>query len=260
MNGPLGSLDVVVASARHQMAVFVASWRWSVLLGIIQPAVLLSVTVGRTHRTGEAEATSAVVGILLVGFWSFTVWASAGILQRDRADGTLAACLTGARDFRLVLIGRSLGASLVSGLLIIVTLACGLVVLRQPIAVASPLWTLAGLAALFVSGLVMGAALACVYLLSRSGPQISSALMYPVFLLSGLLTPLTWLPVPLRPLSGLISLHWAREFLVGASSGTPRPGALAMVLVLTAGYAIAGGYAYRRVGDRVRAKGTLDLV
>jgi ABC-2 type transport system permease protein len=260
MNDLLGALDVVLASMRHQAAVFAASWRWSVLLGVIQPLVLLSVTIGRVRQDSEAAATSTVVGILLVGFWSFTVWASAGILQRDRADGTLAACLTSARDFRLVLTGRALGASLASGVMILATISVGLLAFRQPVDLASPVWVLVGLAALFVSGLVMGAVLACLYLLSRSGPQISSALMYPVFLLSGLLTPLTWLPGGLRWIADLISLHWALEFLVGASTGAPSLGQLAMVLVLTAGYGIAGGYTYRHVNRVVRAKGTLDLV
>lgn len=255
-----GAADVLIASARHQVAVFVASWRWSVLLGIVQPTVLLLVTVGGSGPVDAARATRAVVGVLLAGFWSFTVWASAGILQRDRGDGTLAACLAGARDFRLVLAGRALASSLVSGLLVVATITGVLLLLRQPIAVARPAWALAGMAALFLSGLAIGAALSCLYLLSRNGPQISSALMYPVFLLSGLLTPMDWLPGGLRWISALISLRWAMDFLTSATTGAPRFGALAMLVLLTLAYAVAGGFAYRYVDRLVREKGTLDLV
>jgi ABC-2 type transport system permease protein len=83
--------------------------------------------------------------------------------------------------------------------------------------------------------------------------------MYPVFILGGLLIPPVLLPRWVGWASTLTSLRWAREFLAGAAVGAPRPADLGMVLLLTAGYAVAGVAAFARVSDLARERGTLEL-
>lgn len=251
---------VILASARHQMRVIVTAWKIPAVLGIIQPAVLLIVTVGTARHLAPGGASRLAIGVLLTASWSFTVWTGAGILQQDRRDGTLAGCVIAVRDFRLVVAGKSLGVSALSSLVVATTVATTLALMRQPVRFDSPALLLAGLVAVLISALVLGTGLSCVFLLSRFGPQISGALMYPIFLLAGFLTPLSALPRALQVLSAGISLRWAMRFLTGTIDGRFDGLAFGMLVGLTCGYALAGGYAFERVAAIVRREGTMELV
>jgi ABC-2 type transport system permease protein len=255
-----GTVDVLVISARHQMFIFLGSWRITLVLGILQPAVLLMITLSGSGRADPAHTGRQVVGVLLVSLWSFTVWSSAGILRQERVEGTLAPCLIGLRDARIVLIGKSAGTILMSGAMTVLTVVVVLACLGRPVQLHHPGWLAVGLVALLLSGLAAGLGLSSLFVLSRFGPEISAALMYPVFLLAGLLTPLSSLPVELRPLSWLISLRWAMQFLTGALNGTPSLAALGMVVLLTVAYGAAASVAFARFSAKVMASGTIDLV
>lgn len=260
MKRVLTSARVILSSARHQILVLRTSWKVPAILGIVQPAVLLLITVGASARVGAAAASRVATGVVLTASWSFTVWSGAGILQRERMEGTLACCMIGVRDLRLVVIGKSLGVSALSAAMIAATTTATLALIGQPVRFDNPLLLLLGLSCLLVSALVLGAGLSCLFLLSRFGPQISSALMYPVFLLAGLLTPLSAVPAALRWVSDLLSPHWAMRFITATVDGRFDVTAFAMLLVLTGVYAVAGGYAFARVSVIVRREGSLELV
>jgi ABC-2 type transport system permease protein len=261
MTARLSSIaGVVLASARHQILVFLGAWRIPTVLGIVQPALLLLVTLSLPEQVTPAYASRVTTGVLLMSLWSFTVWTGAGILQRERGEGTLAPCLISVRDFRLVLVGKSLGASAASGLMIVVTMTVVLTTVGQPLRVDHPGWLVVGLAAVLLSGLVLGVGLSSLFVLTRFGPQLSAALLYPVFLFGGLLTPLTALPPGVRWLSAGVSLRWAMTFLTSATAGTPDMPALGMVVALTAGYTALAALALNRFVLLARTKGTIDLV
>lgn len=254
-----GTVGVLLASARHQILVFSTSWRMSVVLGVVQPTVLLLVTLSLSARVTPAYASRVSIGVLLTSFWSFTIWTGAGILRRERSEGTLAPCLIGVRDFRLVLAGKSLGASAISALIIVTTVGVVLAASGLSPRVDHPGWLVAGLAVLLLSGLTLGVGLSSLFVLTRFGPQLSAALMYPVFLLGGLLTPLSALPSGVRWLSWGVSLRWIMVFLTSTTSGTPDMFALGMVAALTTGYAAAAAMAFNGFSALVRTRGTIDF-
>jgi ABC-2 type transport system permease protein len=134
-----------------------------------------------------------------------------------------------------------------------------LVVLRTPVTVTRPGWFAVGLVLAILSGTALGTMLCSLFLLTRFGPQLSSALLYPVFLLAGLLIPADFFPAGVRWLGTLISLRWAQQFLVSAAEGTLDWTALGLVGLLTAAYGVAGVLAFRRIDRLVRARGILEL-
>ena len=250
---------VVLASARHQILVFLRGWRTAVILGIVQPTVLLLVTISLPGRVTAAYASHEAIGVLLTSFWSFTIWTGAGILHRERNEGTLGPCLIGVRDFRLVLAGKAMGASAASGLLIVSTVSVVLGALGRSLRFDHPGWLVVGLATVFLTGIVLGVGLSSLFVLTRFGPQLSGALMYPVFLLAGLLTPISALPSGIRWLSWGISLRWTMTFLTSAATGMPDLLALGMVVALTACYGAAAALACNRFSTLTRMNGRLDF-
>ncbi|OLF11718.1 hypothetical protein BLA60_12415 [Actinophytocola xinjiangensis] len=250
--------EVLWTGARHQLQTMRVGWRVAVIVAAIQPVVFLLITLGAWPDGSAAATTRSATGVLLTAFWGATVWGGAAILRRERAEGTIGALLTGVRDPRLVLVGKAFGASLGSVATIMTTIALVLALLGRPVAVAEPGWYAVGLLAVLASGTALGTLLSCLFLMTRHGPELSSALMYPVFLLAGLLIPVDMIPAWLRPAAWVVSLHWAQRFLTGSAQGAPDWPALGAVVLLTVGYLGAGIALFGRIGRLVRERGTVD--
>jgi ABC-2 type transport system permease protein len=254
----LVAAEVVGTSMRAQWADMRTS-PLAYLLGVVQPLVFLLVTLTPQTDPPAAEGTRAAFGVLLTAFWGSTVWSAAGILRRERMQGTLARTLTSVRDPRLVVLGKSFGSSLVAIALVTATVAGTLALLRQPVQLDGGGWLLLGLALVVLSGTGVGLLLGSLFVLSRHGPQLSSALMYPVYLLGGMLVPPDLVPGWLGWLSWGISLRWLQQYLVAAAGGRLDLPALLAAGALTAGYAVAGAWLFRRVTDLARRQATVEL-
>jgi ABC-2 type transport system permease protein len=229
-----------------------------VLLGAVQPIVLLLITIGSVGSR-ETGATAQMVGVTLTALWGATIWTSGNILRVERWQGTLAALVTGVRPPWLILFGKSLGATAHSVAVILTSGIVTMALLRVPLRVAHPLLLAVGILAVVAAGTALGMLLSCLFLLTRHGPEWSSALMYPVFVLGDMLIPGGLLPSQLRWFAMLIPMSWARKFMIGVVTGQPRPGALGALVILTIGYFALAVWAFSRIIDITRERGTLDL-
>lgn len=254
----LDAVGLGLASARTQWADMRSS-PFVLLLGVVQPAVFLLITLTPQDEPSAAEGTRVAFGVLLTAFWGATVWSGAGILRRERTQGTLIRTVTGVRDPRLVVLGKSLGASTGSILCAAATVAVVMAALRQPMRLDGIGWLAIGLGVTILSGTAVGVLVGSLFVLSRYGPQLSSALMYPVYLLGGMLVPAESLPAAVRWVSWLISLRWLQDYFVTTASGSANVWALLAAVALTVGYVVAGLALFSRSVDLARRDGSLDL-
>ncbi|KWV31801.1 ABC transporter permease [Micromonospora rifamycinica] len=230
-----------------------------VVVSVVQPVALLAIVAG-TRRLTADRASVVVSAVVLTAIWSATVWTAGGVLRRERTYGTLARSVTSQFSPSLVLFGRSLGATLSSTAGILASAAVVIVLLGLRVAVPHPLWLLVALLVVVASGTALGMLLACLFLVTRHGLAWSGALIYPVFILGGLLIPPDALPQWLRWVPTLLSLHWVHEFVVGLSSGAVRPAPLAVAVALTVVYLVAAVACLRVAVDTGRRRGSLELV
>jgi ABC-2 type transport system permease protein len=77
-----------------------------------------------------------------------------------------------------------------------------------------------------VAFVAFASVLAFLFTLSREANAIANGLNYPVWLISGLLFPITILPVPVRLLGLAMPMAWAREALEWAVHGDLASGLL----------------------------------
>ncbi|WP_326616633.1 ABC transporter permease [Streptomyces decoyicus] len=222
------------------------------------PAAFL-VTAVETGRPDPDDAAALVVAVALTALWGSTVWMSGGVLRRERTYGTLARCVSGVWSPYLVLLGKSLGATVTSVGAILVSTGVTAVALGLPLSVSHPGWIVVSLVVLVCSGTALGALVSCLFLVTRNGLIWSHALMYPVFALGGLLIPVDALPESLRWVPDLISLHWIKDCMVGAVTGDVTIAPLGVATLLTLVYLSVAGLAYRRSVEWSRKEGTLDL-
>jgi ABC-2 type transport system permease protein len=242
----------------------VLQWRsavglFSLVTTMVMPATFLVLTSRLAGDHGSEAATRLVVAVALMSLWASTVWGAGGILRRELRDGTFAAAVAGLHSPQLVLLGKTLGGTVYSVMVIAPTSAIMVVLLRMPIQVGDPFWLVLGMLVAVLSGTALGMLLACVVLLTRHGSQLSSALLYPVYLLGGLLVPPDALPAVLRPVSAVISLRWVTEFLVATAVGRVSFAPLAATVGLSALYFALGRLGFAKVLDLARKDGRLVL-
>ncbi|MFJ2130381.1 ABC transporter permease [Streptomyces sp. NPDC087845] len=221
------------------------------------PVVLLIIAVETQQPTADRGA-EIVASVMLTALWGSTIWTSGGVLRRERTYGTLARCVCGVESPTLILFGKSLGATLYGVGTILASTVFTVLALRLPVGMAHPFWLVVGLVVVIVSATTLGALLSCLFLLTRNGLIWSGALMYPVFVLGGLLIPQDVLPVWLRWVPQLLSLRWINEFLSSAAGHGLSITPLAVAVLLTVGYGVVAGRTYRWSIDKARQRGTLD--
>ncbi|MGX9883775.1 ABC transporter permease [Streptomyces sp. NPDC002276] len=249
-------LAVFYESARIQMVV-VRSGPMVILLGGVQPAVLLVIAL--PSGGSRPEATRILISVLATSLWASLVWMAGGIIRRDIVQGTMSRNVVSVWDPWVVLIGKCAGSVLfTSGAMLVSGLAAALLRGVRPHLV-QPGWFLLGVLVTMASAVALGSLLSCVFVLSRHGVHIGNALLYPVFILGGLLIPDRMLPVALRWISRLIPLRWAKEYLVSAAAGSQDWRALLAACGLTLVYLLAGRALFRKVVNRARTLGTLEF-
>jgi len=230
------------------------------VLALVQPAAFLLLAYLAGRHTGRVDVSAAALGSALLALWSSTIWSAGSILRSERAQGTLPAVAARPAGLGPVLVGKSVGATARSAVFIGVSVYAVSLVLGHPVRVERPLLFFAALGAVFVSANALGVLLSCVFVLTRAAPRITEALMYPVFILGGMLIPVTLLPSWVQALSALVSLHWGSRLLNAASSSGAQTAADWLGLtVTTVCYAVAAYAALGRVVRRARLDGSLDL-
>jgi ABC-2 type transport system permease protein len=170
----------------------------------------------------------------------------------------LAATVTGVRSPSLVFLGKCLGATARNTAVIAVSTVSTVLVLGVPMLVRRPGWMLVGLVVVVLSGTTLGMLLSCLFLVTRYAAAWAALLMYPVFIIGGLILPQNLIPVELRWLSRLISLRWAAEFLTTSAFGTPSWSAFMSMAGLTSGYLVVAVITFRSLLRRARRKGNLE--
>jgi ABC-2 type transport system permease protein len=260
--GPWGrarwTAEVVWASARLQLR----SQRHPtfLVLGLVQPAAFLLVATFASRGGSRVDLAAAALGAGLIALWGATIWSAGSILRAERRQGTLPALVSRPAGLGPVLLGKSLGTTLRSALVIGATVYAAAWAVGHPIPVEHPLALAAGLAAILVSATVLGLLLSCVFVLTRAAPRISEALMYPVFIVGGMLVPIELIPGWAQPFSNLVSLYWGSRLAKEAATGAPqRLVDWAGIALTTAAYALLAYASFSRVVDRARRDGSLDL-
>jgi ABC-2 type transport system permease protein len=196
----------------------------------------------------------------VMGIWSSTTASGAGALQTQRRLGVLELLVASPAPFWSVLLPISVAISAIG----VYSLATGLLYVRLffgvPItihewvaflvAVPATIGAIGSLGFLFASALVR----------FRSAFMLGNLFEWPVWMICGLLIPVSVLPGWLQPVSWLFAPTWGMAALRGATLGTGHPWAdVGVCAVLGAAYLLAGSVFLRFFLHAARATATLGL-
>ncbi|MEV6306740.1 ABC transporter permease [Actinoplanes sp. NPDC051861] len=233
---------------------------FEIAIALVVPIVQATLAVYLFRAAGEPHRLiEAAVGAGLMGVWSTVLFGSGGAIQNQRWQGTLEMIMLAPRRPVAVLLPITVATAVTGTYALLATLLWGRLLYGIRLEFAHPPAFLAAVAAC-VAGLGMfGLLLASVFVLMRNANALANPLDYPVWLLSGMLVPISVLPSWTLPLAAILPTTWGARAVREAVSGGPVWPSVALCLAISTACLALGAYCLTSFERRARAAGTLAL-
>lgn len=232
-----------------------------VLVSVLQPVIFASIAFFM-FESGSQGGTLlyAALGAGMMGIWSATLFGSGGAIQWQRWQGTLEILIAAPSPFIATLLPLTVATSTIGIYSITATLLWGRLLFGVPLDFASPLQLAVALPVTVLSLGMLGLLLASTFILYRNANAFSNLLEYPVWLATGLLVPLSFLPGWVEPIAWCLSPTWGMDAIRAAAFGGGNAWAdMAMCAALGVVYLVLGSFALRNFELRARQSATLSL-
>ena len=195
----------------------------------------------------------------IMGLWSSTLAGAGMALQRERWSGTLEVLFTTPPPFAAVLLGVALATSAAGLYSLVATLVWGAVFFDVPLDPVHPVWFAIAIPTTVLALGMFGLVLAATFILYRQTFALVNLFEYPVWLITGLLVPLSLLPGWVQPIAWLIAPTWGIKAIHASATGGDPAGYLFAAVGLGLAYVWIGVVALRFFERLARQKATLAL-
>ncbi|QNO15870.1 ABC transporter permease [Alkalicella caledoniensis] len=231
---------------------------------LVQPIIYAVITYMMFRNSGIENFTSYVVlGTGIMSLWSSICFSSAGDIERERYMGTLQIVTSVPVQFKIIMLGKVLGNTILGLMSMVITFVFVSVVFGEVLTIANPLVFMASLIISLFSFMAISMLLAPSFTLSRNSRALMNCLEYPIFILCGVLFPIEVLPVWIRPLSYILSPTWAIKLLRDSSLGihdfSNFATNIAIIILITVIYSIVASKLFDRIDKETRIKATLEV-
>lgn len=234
--------------------------RFFLMTSIVQPVIFATIAFF-LFRAGAREESLLYVslGAGLMGIWSITLFASGGMLRWQRNVGTLELVVAAPPPLLLVLGPMSLGIGAIGLYSVAATLFWGWAFFDVPLTIEHPLLFALALPATVVALGSFGLVLAASFIHYRHTNALGNLLEYPVWLVSGLLVPLSLLPAWATPVAWAIAPTWGVRAVREAALGGDPLFPIAACLALAGAYLALASVLLRYFERLARRDATLAL-
>jgi ABC-2 type transport system permease protein len=231
------------------------------LTSAIQPVIFASLAFLMWRAGGQGGTLLYVsLGAGLMGIWSSTLFGSGGTIQWMRWQGTLEIAIAAPARFLVILVSATLATASIGLYSLAATIIWGRLLFGVPFEIEHPFLFVLAIPATIIGLGLLGLVMASTFILYRHANAMSNLLEYPVWLITGLLVPLSLLPGWSHPLSWILAPTWGVRAIRDAALGGGDPlEAIAMCLVLGAAYLAVGTFTVSQFERRAREKATLSL-
>jgi ABC-2 type transport system permease protein len=234
---------------------------FEIATALILPVVQATLAVYLFRAGGEpGRLLEAAVGAGLMGVWSSVLFGSGGAIQNQRWQGTLEMLMLAPRPPALVIFPITLSTAVTGTYAMLATLLWGRLLYGVPLTFAHPLLFLVAAPGCVLALGMFGLLLASTFVLMRNANALANTLEYPIWLVSGMLVPLTVLPGWTGPIAAALPTTWgARAVREAATGGGPVWPSLGICLAISLGCLAVGALMMTHVERRARAAATLAL-
>lgn len=233
---------------------------FEIATALIVPVVQATLAVYLFRAGGEpGRLLEAAVGAGLMGVWSSVLFGSGGAIQNQRWQGTLEMLMLAPRPPALVIFPITLSTAVTGTYAMLATLLWGWLLYGVPLTFAHPLLFLVAAPGCVLGLGMFGLLLASTFVLMRNANALANTLEYPIWLVSGMLVPLTVLPGWTGPIAAALPTTWGARAVHEAAGGGPVWPSLGICLAISLGCLAAGALMMTYVERRARAAATLAL-
>lgn len=233
---------------------------FEIATALIVPVVQATLAVYLFRAGGDpGRLLEAAVGAGLMGVWSSVLFGSGGAIQRQRWQGTLEMIMLAPRPPALMILPITLATAVTGTYAMLATLLWGRLLYGIPLHFAHPLLFLIAVPGCILGLGMFGLLLASTFVLMRNANALTNTLEYPIWLVSGMLVPLTVLPGWTGPIAAALPTTWGARAVHEAASGGPVWPSLGICLAISLGCLVVGALMMTYVERRARAAATLAL-
>lgn len=234
----------------------------SFFLGItlITPVIVATVAF-YMFRAGRQEGTLlyAALGAGLMGVWSSVLFGSGGAIQWQRWMGTLEILVAAPAPLVLVLVPLTVATAAFGLYSLAATVLWGRLLFGIPFELEHPLLFALALPATVIGLGLLGLLLASTFVLYRQANALSNLFEEPIWLVTGLLVPVSLLPGWIEPLSWILAPTWGVRAIRESALGGAPLGAIGMCLALALAYLTAASVLLRHFERLARERASLAL-
>jgi ABC-2 type transport system permease protein len=232
------------------------------LFGIlVQPLIIALLGIWMLRDRGGDYGIFVVVGSGMSGLWTSMVFISGNSITQERWTGTLELLVGQPTPITLIIYGKNISHVVQSLLSMVVSYLLAGFIFNLPLTIEQPIPFILSLLLTIIAFVSFGLIIAPIFVMNPSVQRWQNSMEYPIYILSGFLFPIALLPGWTTPLSYLLAPYWAARALHGASSGNAPLSELAlcwgMMLLFSVIYFIASRYLFRVMLRKARVDATL---
>jgi ABC-2 type transport system permease protein len=233
---------------------------FEIAINLVVPIVQATLAVYLFRAGGQSpRLLDAAVGAGMMGVWSSVLFGSGGAIQNQRWQGTLEMIMLAPRRPVTVLLPITLATGVTGAYALLATLVWGRLLYGVRLDFAHPVaFVVAAVVCVLALGM-SGLLLASTFVLMRNANALANTLEYPVWLVSGMLVPLTVLPPWTGPIAAALPTTWGARALREATDGGPVWPSLGVCTAISLLFLGLGALALVHVERRARANATLAL-
>ncbi|GGT43329.1 ABC transporter permease [Streptomyces chromofuscus] len=228
---------------------------------VLLPLIFASIAHYMFHGS-ERDGGQLIIALSagLMGMWSATIMGAGSAITRLRYLHVLEPLVASPTPTFLFVLPFAVATASLGLYSLVATLLWSTLLFDMPLEVADPgMFMVAVPVAIIALGLV-GLMLSSIFILYPTAQSLANLLEYPVWMVSGILVPVSSLPEPVRFVSRLLPSTWGIEAVLDSATGAAGAGkALALCLLLSAACVILTLLLLRRFEWLARSSGTLSL-
>lgn len=231
---------------------------------IVQPIVYIIIMYALYSVSSGVNFMSFVVlGTGMITLWSTIAFSSAGDLDRERRMGTLKNIFAAPTDYRLVVFSKALGNTILGILPMLVLMVFTFLFRQDMYFITHSIWFFIVLVETLLSFLAMSLIFSALFTLSRQTRLFMNCMEYPIYILCGIVFPVSYLPKPIRILSYLLAPTWSVDLLKSTIEGiTDWPvfyGKIGILIGLSVFYLFLSYWLFGYVMRRVRVTASMEV-
>ncbi len=230
---------------------------------LIQPLIIALLALWMLKDKPGNYGIFVVVGSAMTGLWSSLLFISGNSITVERWSGTLETIVGMPTHLSVIVFGKNLANVMQSLVSMVASYIIAALLFGYDLRVDQPLLFAVSILFTVISFVCFGLLIAPVFIVNPAVQSFQNALEFPVYILAGFLFPIALLPGWTTPLSYLLAPYWAARALHATSGGGGDFSEIAlcwgMMLILGVIYLVISRVLFRIMLHKARVDATLGM-